>query len=321
MSFSQISFFTVMLFISIAASAQTDSVLLSIDQEPIYVEEYERLFSKNADLIDDNKQKDQEKNIELFIDYLLKVKEAEHQGLDTLPAFTQQFKNYRNQLAGQYLFNTNVSHQLLREAYNRLQYERNIDYILIKLQENPTPGDTLKAYQKAAAFRTALRNGGDFDELALKYSEDPSVKENKGKLGWIGVFKTVYEFENAAYETGVGEVSEPFRSQFGYHVIRVNAERKSKGQISVAHILIKNSKDLSEQENKEKIQNIYQKIKAGADFSDIAKQYSEDKTTAKKGGQMRPFNQGDLRSEVFEEVAFNLNEENPLSEPFQTKTG
>src|SRR5699024_3307354 len=133
-----------------------------------------RLFSKNADLIDDNEQKNQHENIELFIDYLLKVKEAEHQGLDTLPAFTQQFKNYRNQLASQYLFNTNVNHQLLEEAYDRLQYERNIDYILLQLKEDATPQDTLKAFQKAKAFKTALTDGGDFEELALQYSEDPS---------------------------------------------------------------------------------------------------------------------------------------------------
>lgn len=321
MNFSQVSIFIILLLTGFAASAQSDSILVSIDDEPVHLEEYERLFSKNNDLIDEDAQKDLDKNLELFIDYLLKVKEAEHQGLDTLPAFTQQYKNYRNQLANQYLFNTKVNDRLLREAYNRLQYERNVDYILIQLKENASPADTLKAFQKAMAFKKAVTDGGNFRELAIQYSEDPSVKKNKGNLGWIGVFKTVYEFENAVYETEIGEISEPFRSQFGYHVIRVNDERKSKGQVSVAHILIKNAKDKSEQEREEKIKNIYQKVKAGSNFSDIARQYSEDHSTAKKGGQMRVFGQGDLKSKTFEEIAFNLSEENSLSEPFQTETG
>lgn len=321
MSFSQISIFTIVLFIGIAVSAQNDSVLLSIDNEPIYVKEYERLFSKNADLISDHEEPNIDENLELFIDYLLKVKAAEDQGLDTLSTFTQQYENYRNQLATQHLFNTNISHQLVREAYDRLQYERNIDYILIQLKENASPQDTLKAFQKAMAFKKEVTDGRNFRELALQYSEDPSVKENQGNLGWINVFKTVYPFENAAYETEIGEISEPFRSQFGYHVIRVNDERKSSGQVSVAHILIKNKKEQNTQETKKKIKNIYQKIKDGADFSDIAKQYSEDRGSAKKGGQLKAFKAGDLRYKNFEEIAFNLNKENSLSKPFQTESG
>src|SRR5699024_6586257 len=148
---------------------------------------------------------------------------------------------------------------------------------------------------------------------------DPSVKENKGNLGWIGVFKSVYEFENAVYQTEIGEISAPFRSQFGYHVIQVVEERKAEGQVFVAHLLIKSTEE--EKEAEEKIQNIYEKIKEGANFADMVKQYSDDEASAKNGGKLNPFRRGSLKDQNFEDQAFSLTKENPLSKPFKTEAG
>lgn len=303
--------------------SQSQEVLLKIDGEPVYKSEFDRLFSKNANLLSENEQKDIDKNLDLFIDYNLKIKEAKSQGLDTLPTFFYQFNKFRKETANKYLYKTDVSKKLLHEAYDRMKKERNVDYILIVLNQNHTPQDTLKAYQKALKFKEEVENGGDFNRLAQRFSEDPSVKENKGNLGWLKVFTTVYEFENAAYDIEIGEISEPFRSPYGYHVIRVNEERQREGKISVAHILLKAKNDKAwEKEGEEKIHNLYKKLtEEDAVFADLARQYSEDPATAKIGGKMRKFSRGETKYDKFEEEVFKLNKDNPLSKPFKTEVG
>lgn len=313
------------LFLCIGFSlfAQENQKLLTLENEPVYVKEFQRLFSKNANLISAEKQGSLEDNLNLFIDYKLKVLEAENQGLDTLPSFIKQYNAYKKHLSDSYLFDTKVNQQMLEEAYQRIKHERKVNYILVKSAKDASPEDTLKAYQKAKEFKIKLEDGGNFEELALAYSEDPSVKENKGNLGWINAFKTVYPFENAVYETPIGGISEPFRSQFGYHVVEVVEERKSDGKILTAHLLITPKSDATEdqEEAKEKIDNIYQQIIEGAAFADMAKQYSDDKATAKRGGKMNAFGRGSLKSKTFEDEAFQLSAENPISKPFKTSSG
>jgi len=313
------SFCFLFLVFSFSLFAQENKEILSIDGNPIYQNEFERLFSKNANLINPDKKGSFEDDLNLFIDFNLKVLEAENQGLDSLSGFKKQYNAYKNHLANSYLFNTAVNQKLLEEAYERLKYKRKVKYILVRLEKDAAPKDTLKAYNKAKEFKNKLEKGGDFEKLALEYSEDPSVKENKGNLGWIGVFKSVYEFENAVYQTEIGEISAPFRSQFGYHVIQVVEERKAEGQVFVAHLLIKSTEE--EKEAEEKIQNIYEKIKEGANFADMVKQYSDDEASAKNGGKLNPFRRGSLKDQNFEDQAFSLTKENPLSKPFKTEAG
>lgn len=301
--------------------SQNDPVLLSIGDETYAKSEFERLFSKNKNVLQSEEAEDTDKNIALFIDYILKIKEAEAQGLDTLPGFKQQYSSFQKELSTKYIFETEVTEKIVKQAYDRLKWQKNVDYILVQVDQNASPQDTLKAYQKAMEFKKSVDKGADFNAMALRFSEDPSARENKGKLGWMTAFSTVYDFENAVYNAKIGEVSEPFRSEFGYHVIRVNEERPRDGEISVAHILIR--KDQSDEKKaEEKIRNIYKKItEDNIAFEDLARQYSEDKATAKEGGKMRRFSRGSLSDTEFEDVAFGLNEKNPLSKPFETASG
>lgn len=301
--------------------SQQDPVLISIDGENFTQSEFERLFSKNQNLLNTPEEEDIQENLQLFIDYNLKIKEAEAQGLDTLPSFTQQYKSFEKELSTKYLFETEVSEKILKEAYDRLQWQKNVDYILIRVDENAAPKDTLRAFNKAMEFRKLVDEGEDFNKTALRYSEDPSVKDNEGNLGWMTAFSTVYEFENEVYQTKPGEISGPFRSAFGYHVIRVNEERERKGELSVAHILIRKNAS-NPKEGEEKIKNIYKKLtEEKVDFGDLARQYSDDQATAKMGGEMRRFSRGNLRDSKFEDIAFSLNEKNPISKPFETEAG
>jgi peptidyl-prolyl cis-trans isomerase SurA len=254
----------------------------------------------------------------------LKVEKANKVGLQNTDSYKNELGSYRNQLAKNYMNDSKVTNALIQEAYDRTLEEVRASHILILVDENAAPADTLKAYRKITDIRKRILAGENFDAVASKYSEDPSAKENKGDLGYFSAFKMVYPFENAAYTTAVGDVSKPFRTRFGYHILQVTDKRANRGEVEVAHIMILKPTDGNvEKENtaKETINDIYAKINQGESFDGLAEQFSEDKSTAKRGGRLQRFSSGQLTSQEFEDVAFGLKESGDVSKPFQSKFG
>lgn len=308
----------------LVSKAQNNSkeVLFTIDDKPYYTDEFLRVYKKNLDLVKDESQKDLNQYLELFVGYKLKVNKANKLGLQNEQKYQNELKSYRNQLAKNYLSDSKVTAELIHEGYDRLQKEINASHILIKCDENASDEDTLSAYKKAMDIHERLVNGQDFGKLAQEFSDDPSAKENKGDLGYFTSFRMVYAFESAAFKTPKGQISKPTRTRFGYHIIKVNDIRQNRGEVSVAHIMLLNPKEGEEKENLEiKIQEIYKKIQQGENFEELAKQFSEDKSSAQKGGVLNRFGSGQLSSTVFEETSFNLTKENPISKPFQSEYG
>jgi peptidyl-prolyl cis-trans isomerase SurA len=311
-----------LVFLSLKSIAQENKVLFTIDDKPFYTEEFVRVYNKNLDLVKDDSQKDLNKYLDLFVGYKLKVTKANKLGLQYNTKYQNELKSYRGQLAKNYVNDSKVTNALVEEAYDRINKEVRASHILILAEEGASPEDTLKAYNKIIKVKKLLESGEDFDKVAVQYSEDPSVKENKGDLGYFSAFRMVYAFENAAFNTAVGKVSNPFRTKFGYHIVKVTDSRKNRGEVTVAHIMILTPKDLSLQEKaKSTIEEIYQKIQQGESFESLANQFSEDKSTAGKGGMLQRFGSGQLASEEFEQVAFSLQDKNEISKPFQSQFG
>jgi peptidyl-prolyl cis-trans isomerase SurA len=318
-------FFALLAGISMTAQQQnsTKEVLFTIDDKPYDSEEFIRVYNKNLDLVKDESQKDLTQYLELYIGYKLKVNKAFKLGLQNGAQYQNELKSYRTQLSKNYLMDSKVTQELLDEGYARLQKEINASHILLMVDENASPEDTLAAYNKIMAIRDRIVKGGeDFSTVAAETSQDPSAKENKGNLGYFTAFRMVYAFENGAYKTDLNQVSMPVRSRFGYHIIRVNATRDNRGEIGVSHIMILKPKE-GEDPNKAKttIDEIYQKLLQGENFEELAKQFSEDKSSSTKGGVLNKFASGQLSSEEFENQAFALSEENPMSKPFETVYG
>jgi len=313
--------FFVLFIVSIATSAQNkkDKVLLTINKRPVYTSEFLRIYNKNKDIVSQENKKDIDEYLELFINYKLKLQEAHDLKLDTVPSYLREFNKYKKQLIAPYLKDRKVTDKLVKEAYNRMAEEINSSHILITVPPNATPKDTLKAYNTLIEARNKILNGEKFEAVAKKYSKDPSVKQNGGKLGYFTAFSMVYPFENAAYTTKKGEVSMPFRTQFGYHIVKVNDRRPSKGEIKVAHIMIKEKKG-NPNYAKKQIQDIYNHYKQGEPFKKLAKQYSDDKMSAVKGGVLKPFSYGRMIPS-FADVAFSLKNKGDVSKPFKTKFG
>ncbi len=305
-------------FMSTQAQNADKAVLFTVAETPVYSEEFIRIFNKNLDLVKDESQKDVDSYLELFINYKLKIKEAQAKGLDTMPTYVRELSNYKSQLAKNYLTDTKVTDALVEEAYYRLSNEVKASHILIKLEPNATPQDTLNAYNELLTLRNRVATEG-FEPVQKSVHNGQTVYAEN--LGYFSAFKMVYDFENVAYNTNVGDVSMPFKTRFGYHILLVEDARPSRGERTVAHIMVANKRDDKLENAETRIQEIYKKIQQGENFEALAKQFSEDRSSAEKGGKLASFGGGQLSSTEFEDVAFSLKEIGEISKPFESGFG
>jgi peptidyl-prolyl cis-trans isomerase SurA len=312
------------------ASAQkiNDPVILEIDGKPIQKSEFLQIYLKN-NAHPSYDQASLDNYMDLFTKFKLKVLEAEKMQMDTLPRLKNELDGYINQLSKPYLVDSAEDEFLEKQAYERMKTEVKASHLLIRVDENASPADTLKAYNKIMEIRKEIESGLKFEEAAKKYSEDPSVKENGGDLGYFSAFQMVYPFENAAYSTPVGQVSQPVRTRFGYHLLFVADKRPTKGLIQVAHIMIMHQpgekKNISAKKTieEQKIDEIYEKLQNGEQFDDLARRYSQDQTSRNQGGELPPFGVGSRQRMVpeFEQMAFSLAKDGDYTQPFETDYG
>ena len=305
-------------------SQKRDKTLITIDGEKITVSEFKRTYEKNLDVIESQDSKNLINNLDLFINFKLKVKEAYALKLDTLSSYKKEIETYKNQLSAPYLQDTTFLGQLVKDAYFRTKNEVKAKHILIRMKKDALPKDTLIAYTKIIKLRDRIIAGEDFEAIATQFSEDKSArndsktgrKGNGGNLGYFSAFRMVYPFEVAAYSTKVGQISMPFKTQYGYHIMKVDAVRESKGEIEAAHILIRDTSV----KGKQKIDSIYDKLNRNEKFEDLAKQYSEDPGSKNNGGKLGKFGSGRM-VKPFSDAAFGLENINDFSEPFKTDFG
>jgi peptidyl-prolyl cis-trans isomerase SurA len=299
-----------------------DDILLTIDNRNITKGEFERIYKKN-NTKENNDNKSIENYLDLFINFKLKVIEAENMKLDTSASFLKELAGYKKQLSNPYFVDKDVDETLLKEAFERKKWDLKASHILVLLDEKATPEDTLAAYNKIMKIRKRLENGEQFDKIAKDVSDDPSAKNNGGDLGYFTVFQMVYAFESAAYGLTPGELSMPVRTRFGYHIIKVTDKRKAMGEIKVAHIMKSFSRNAKQKEMdslKIVIDTVYAKLKRGEDFTKLVQEYSDDKNSSKKGGELNWFSTGKMIPE-FENAAFSLKNNGDYTEPVKTQYG
>ena len=302
-------------------SSDDSSIVLKVGSENIQLKEFKSIFYKNNNEEKITKEYLDE-YIQLFIDFKRKVLFAKENKMDTSIAFKTELSGYRNQLARPYLTDQTAEDELVAEAYERMNYEVRVSHILISVSENALPSDTLNAYNKIKELKNRAINGEDFAKLAEEYSNDPSAKTNYGDLGYFSAFRMVYPFESAAYNTNIGKISDIFRTQFGYHILKSIDKRKNRGEVKVAHIMIEERSDASKKDkaaNQEKIKQLVQSLNDGISFEEMTK-FSDDKGSSKNGGQLPWFSSGQMVPE-FENTAFNLSEPGEISNPVKTMYG
>lgn len=301
---------------------ETDPVIMTVNGKNILKSEFEYIYNKNNPATSSDR-KSLDEYVAMFVKFRLKVAAAEAEGLDTLSSFRTELDGYRRQLIEPYLTDKKAEENIFQEAYNRMKENVEVSYIFINIPEPGTSSDTLTAYKKALSIREkSLKRNTDFNQLAVEYSEDPTAKNNRGYLGYIPVFNAPYEFENLVYNMQSGEISMPTKFQKGYFIIKVTNRRADQGEFLVSHILKLVSKDADSQTQiavEQKINDIYQKLKDGSNFAATAKQESDDKGTAVKGGDLPWFGTGRMTKQ-FEDAVFAM-QKGELSKPFRSEYG
>ncbi|MBW6490028.1 MAG: peptidylprolyl isomerase [Lentimicrobium sp.] len=325
-------FIVLFLCLSTLSHAQ-DPVVLSVAGEEITKSEFLKVFQKNnvsGDVID---TKSLEEYMELYINFRLKVKEAEALGLDTVKAFKDELAGYRKQLAQPYLIDEEMNRALLNEAYDRKKSDIRASHILIRVDNNASPQDTLDAYKRIMNIRKRILKGEDFGKVAEELSDDLSARDrvaegrtfkgNRGDLGYFTVFDMVYPFETGAYKTLPGEISMPARSDFGYHLIKITDRKPAMGRVQVAHILVRIPSGASITDSAEiakKTNEIYEKAISGEDFAKLVEQYSDDKSTSTKGGILPWFGSNKMIPEFIKEIS-TLKNPGEITKPFISSFG
>lgn len=318
------------------AQSYTKKTLITIGDKEITVKEFMDTYEKNninTEVID---KKSVEDYLQLYIDFQLKVAEAEYLKMDTAASFQKELANYRKQLAKPYFSNDEITDELVREAYDRMQYDINAAHILFRCDVNAIPADTLKVYNKAMKVRERILKGEDFNAMAVEFSEDPSARDmeeepgvrrayvgNKGELGYFTAFDMVYPFESGVYNTEVGSVSMPIRSSFGYHLIKVNSKTPAMGYIRAAHIFIAadpNDPNKTDSLLCAKANNIYDEVINDQEkWNDYVKKYSDDKGTIANGGMLSLFRVNQIVPEFIS--ALKELQYNEISKPVKTSFG
>lgn len=303
-----------------------EPIILTLGNKAFTTSDFFQSFTKNQ-LSSDSAQRTDVKNyFDLYTNLKLKVLAAEAGGRDTTEAFREEMNTYRKQLAQSYLTDKVLVESLAAEAYQRMQTDVNASHILIPIAEYATPADTLTAYQASLAVRKQAQDGTDFAKLARDYSKDVNTVENGGNLGYVSVFGVVYPLETAIFTTPVNSVSAPVRTRFGYHLIKVNDRRPSRGRLRVAHILVRMSPSADEAGQKmakERIDAAYAQLQKGEPFDQVCSRISDDATSKANGGVLPMFEPGRSVPWVpaFDDAAFSLTKPGAYSKPVRTNYG
>lgn len=294
----------------LAATASDDPVLMNIAGKNVRLSEFEYLYNKN------NSQQAQPQSLDeyltMFIDYKLKVADAEAAGIDTTQSFITEFTQFRNELADPYMVNKEVLDSLVRDVYSHMAEDIYVSHIMMR-DDKAVFLDSL---------RTAIIDGKTtFEDAARTYSIDAPSAQRGGLMGWVVSGRYPWEFEVAAFETPVGEISPVVNSGFGRHIIRVEKRVPARGEVLVEHILrlTNNLPDSLQAVEHARIDSIYSAVVGGADFNQLASTFSQDPGSARRGGKLDWFGPGMMVQE-FDSVAFAL-PVGAYSEPFRTSFG
>ena len=328
---------TFLLFAAALMSAMTlaqQETLMTINGKPVSAEEFLYIYQKNnqAGAID---PKTMDEYLDMFINFKLKVTEAEAQGIDTTEAFKKELKGYRAQATPKYLQDEQAMDSLIEMSWRHMAKDRRAAHIAIQCpmsadsaQQAEALAKINEAYERVVLGKEVLKGKGKkaklvrqpveaFDAVARELSTDPSVQETGGELGWITPFRYVYPLEEAVYNTELGKISKPFRTQYGWHIVLIEEERDHK-EVKASHIM-KMVPDPSMDAEKKALIDSIAKIITPENFAEIASRESEDRGSSMRGGELGWFGKGQM-VKPFEDATFAL-AEGQISAPIRSQYG
>ena len=301
----------------IYAQVPTD-IIMEVGNTPVTVEEFKYIYEKNNGKDANYSNTSIREYLDLYTKFKLKVAKAKEMQMDTISSLKEELDGYKRQLANSYLMDREVMDFLVKQAYERQKEDVKIAHIFYPLSKTSTPEDRKLATNRMEEAKSMLDQGQSFEIIASKYSMDNNTKDNGGELIYYTAMMPngFYELENAMYDTGVGQYSDIIETRIGLHIVKVLDRRPARGSVSVAHILVKKDSP----DAVKTIDEAYEKLKMGSDFTEVVTQYSEDQKTKSNGGNLPEVVIG-MFEKSFEDAAFSLEADGDYTKPVETKLG
>jgi peptidyl-prolyl cis-trans isomerase SurA len=301
------------LLLSSCTKQTSDIILADVGPEKVTVADFEHQLSKNNggwEAAKNLPEAEKEKYLDLLVKFRLKILDAYQQGLDKDPEVLRDIQEYEPSLGASFFLDREVVAPGLRLLYERRKEEVRASHILFRFPPNPTPADTLTAWQKASDVLKRAMAGEDFEKLAEKFSEDYSTRRNGGDIYYFSSGFTVPSFEDACFHLQAGQIyPAPVRTPYGYHIIKLANRKPSRGEVKASHIMVRFHAQTPSPDDTlkayAKIKSLQDSLRARGDFAELAKAHSEDAGSAAAGGDLG-FIERRRAVQPFDEAAFSL---------------
>lgn len=313
---------TISLIAQLGFGQKADPILFKVEDQAVHVSEFDYIYNKNNGDGADYSEESLQEYLDLYTKFKLKVQRAKDLQIDTIKALQAELAGYRKQLSDSYLVDKEVSNRLVKELFERKQKDRRVSHIFVAADAKTSDEKLLAAKTKIKEAKKLLDSGKKFGSVALEISEDNNSAIKDGDIGFYTAMLPTgfYEFENALYNTPIGSISDIVRTSIGFHILKITEERPARGEMEVAHIMMRKSKGKETSDARSKIDSVYSFLSQGGDFTELAKIYSQDTKTKDKGGYLGYFGINKYEK-TFEEAAFGLQKDGDFTKPIETKNG
>lgn len=296
--------------ISSCATEHSKIVVAEFGKNKIYMDEFEKAYAKNSGGYEKAKAdsfSNYKKFLDLYLNYRMKLRDAFVRGYYTDEDMKKELYDYKANIGTTFYLNDQLIKPGIQQLYERRKYELHAAHIMLR------PDSSMNEEKVVALGNELIKrilNGESFEKIAKEYSKDQYTKDKGGDVGYVTAGEiSIPEFEDAIYSVEPGSIyPKLLKSSFAYHIIKVLEKIPRRPMIRAQHILAAFKDSLGNVDTLkayQKILEVQEKIKAGEDFGELAKKYSDDKFSAKRNGDLGFFQRHRMVPE-FEYAAFKL---------------
>lgn len=294
-----------------------------VNGNPIYFGEVWDEYQRSNAAIQDSLTLDNFNHFtSLYFDFKTKIAASHDAGYFADSTINTELSNYETQYAVPFWLEKEIEKQMLDELIEREKTDLEISHILINLQPNQPPEDTLKAYNKLMEARAKVEKGADFDSLSIKISSFRDGRSMGGPLGWMSSGRAVKPFEDVAYNTPVGQMSMPFMTQFGMHILKVTNKRPHPIERKASHVYWRSGGEKAKQDSIIALANSLRAdiISGKTTWDSVVVKYTEDGISKRSKGDIGWVSSGRYYP-IFNDSVFSLKNEGDISYGFYSGYG
>lgn len=296
------------LLITACSTEHSKIVIAEYNNAKITMDEFEKAYTKNVGSLEaaiDDSFENYKNFAELYTNFRMKLDDAILRGYQNDPALNDELQTYKKQVGSSYILEKYLVEPNIKKLYEKRKTEIRASHIMIR----PDSTGEIAARNKTQAILDSIKAGHSFESMVQKHTQDNFSKPKDGDIFYFTAGQLPFEFEDAAYKTPKDSVyPEVVKTRFGYHIIKVTDIRPRVPKIRASHILVSfmnNNGTVDSAAAYATMDSVLAEIKAGKDFGEVAKRFSDDTGTKDKGGDLGFFERRMMVQE-FDEAAFNL---------------